>query len=71
MAQNLTLSGTFLAKVFEGPYRDAGKWGEEIKLFVAAKAKQLCKLYFFYTTCPRCAKHFGKNYVVAFAEVGS
>ncbi|HJS09526.1 MAG TPA: hydrolase [Pirellulales bacterium] len=70
-AQNVTLSGTFLAKVFEGPYRNAGKWAEEMKQFVAAKGKQLRKLYFFYTTCPRCAKHFGKNYVVVFAEFDS
>jgi hypothetical protein len=26
-------------------------------------------LYFFYTTCPKCAKHYGKNYVVAVAKV--
>ena len=25
--------------------------------------------YFFYTTCPRCAKHYGKNYVVGVAKV--
>jgi hypothetical protein len=68
-AQNVTLSGTFLTKVFEGPYRDAGKWAEEMKQLVSREGKHLRKLYFFYTTCPRCAKHFGKNYVVAFAEV--
>jgi hypothetical protein len=65
----VTLSGTYLAKVFEGPYRDAGKWVKETEQFVAAQGKQLRKLYFFYTTCPRCAKHYGKNYVVALAEV--
>jgi hypothetical protein len=26
-------------------------------------------LYFFYMTCPKCAKHYGKNYVVAVAKV--
>jgi hypothetical protein len=26
-------------------------------------------MYFFYTTCPRCAKHYGKNYVVGVAQV--
>jgi len=27
------------------------------------------KLYFFYTTCPRCAQKYGKNYVVILAQV--
>jgi len=26
-------------------------------------------MYFFYTTCPTCAKHHGKNYVVGVAKV--
>jgi hypothetical protein len=29
----------------------------------------LKKLYFSYTTCPACAKAYGKNYVVLFAQV--
>ena len=63
------LSGTFLAKVFEGPFRDAGKWAKEMSEFVASQGKQIRKCYFFYTTCPRCAKHFGRNYVVGFAQI--
>jgi hypothetical protein len=64
-----TLSGNYLTKVFEGPYREAGTWVREMERFVSSAEKQLRKLYFFYTTCPKCAKHYGKNYVVAFAEV--
>ncbi len=30
-AQMATLSGTFLTKVFEGPYQNVGKWAQEIK----------------------------------------
>ena len=26
--------------------------------------------YFFYTTCPKCAKAYGENYVVGVAEFG-
>ena len=37
--------------------------------YVQSQDKELRKLYFFYTTCPKCAKHYGKNYVVGFAEV--
>jgi len=63
------ISGTFLSKVFEGPYRDMGKWVKEINAFVEGKGKKAKKLYFYYTTCPKCAKESGKNYVVILAEV--
>ncbi len=68
-AKMATLSGTFLTKVFEGPYQNVGKWAQEMKDYVASKNKQLKKLYFSYTTCPKCAKAYGKNYVVIFAEI--
>ena len=68
-AEMVRLTGHYLTKVFEGPYRDAGKWVQEMQRFIPSKGKQLRKLYFFYTTCPKCAKHFGKNYVIAFGEV--
>jgi hypothetical protein len=68
-AEMVTLSGSYHAKVFEGPYRNAGRWAAAMQQFVSSTGQKLRKLYFFYTTCPRCAKHYGKNYVVAFAEV--
>ena len=63
------LSGTFLAKVFEGPYRNMKNWIAGMKSFVESKGKSLRKLYFFYTTCPKCSKRHGKNYVVILAQV--
>lgn len=68
-AENVTLSGRYLTKVFEGPFRNAGQWARDMAQYVAAQGKQMRQLYFFYTTCPKCAKHFGRNYVVAFAQV--
>jgi hypothetical protein len=67
-ARMVNLSGTFLTRVYEGPYRDAPKWAEDMQSFVAGRGKTLEKLYFAYTTCPACAKAYGKNYVVLFAE---
>ena len=64
-----TVPGRFLAKVFEGPFQQAGKWVKEMVGYVQSQGKQMEKLYFFYTTCPKCAKHYGKNYVVAFAQI--
>lgn len=68
-ANNVTISGNFLTKVFEGPYSHVRKWIEETKKFVAVEGKELEKLYCYYTTCPRCAKKYGKNYVVIVAQV--
>jgi len=68
-ADNVTISGTFLSKVFEGPYQHVHKWIEETKTFVASRGRELKKLYCYYTTCPKCAKKYGKNYVVILAQV--
>jgi hypothetical protein len=68
-AQMSTISGTFLTRVFEGPYKNAGKWAKEMNEYVKAKGQGLKKLYFSYTTCPKCAKAYGKNYVVLFAQI--
>ena len=68
-SQMQNISGTFPTKVFEGPYKDAGKWAKQMTQYVTDKGKQFKKLYFFYTTCPRCAKHYGKNYTVMVAQI--
>jgi NMD protein affecting ribosome stability and mRNA decay len=64
-----SISGTFLCKVFEGPYRDVRKWVAEMREFVRSKGKDMRKLYVFYTTCPRCARKYGKNYVALLAQI--
>jgi len=67
--ESAKISGTFLTKVFEGPYQDIGKWVKEMQEYVKSKGKEIKKMYFSYTTCPGCAKAYGKNYVVLFAQV--
>ncbi len=68
-AEMVKTSGTFLMKVFEGNYSEAGKWAKEMEAFVKSKKKVIKKLYFWYTTCPKCAKFYGKNYTVLVAQV--
>ena len=68
-AEMATISGKFLSKVFEGPYKDAPKWCKEMSAFVQSRGKELKKMYYFYTTCPRCAKYYGKNYTVLLAGI--
>jgi hypothetical protein len=62
------LSGTYLVKVFEGPYSKAGGWANDVTTHLADRGQRAKKLYFWYTTCPRCAKAYGKNYVAVVAE---
>lgn len=68
-AEMAKISGTFLTKVFEGPYQNAGKWAAEMQKYVKGKGKELKKMYFSYTTYPKCAKTYGKNYAVLFAQI--
>jgi hypothetical protein len=68
-AKMTKISGVFLTKVFEGPYQNVGKWAAEMRTFVKNKGKKLNKLYYSYTTCPKCAVTYGKNYVVLFAQI--
>lgn len=63
------ISGTFLTKVFEGEYKKIKNWIKEMESFVKSHGKEIKKLYFWYTTCPSCAKQYGKNYTVLVAKV--
>jgi len=45
------------------PRFDPGPWDDK-EVVLAME-----KLFFFYTTCPKCAKAYGKNYVVLLAKV--
>ncbi|MDX1781190.1 MAG: hydrolase [Thalassovita sp.] len=65
----VTLSGDFITRVFEGPYKDAKHWYQVMKDLAAARGKADGTVWFFYTTCPKCAKTYGKNYVVGLAEI--
>lgn len=65
---NVTLSGDFLTHVFEGPYRDAPRWVKEMRQIVEKPGRTMGRLFFYYTTCPKCAKKRGKNYVVGIAQ---
>jgi hypothetical protein len=68
-AENITLSGKFLSKVYEGPFSNTGKWCKDIEVIVKSKGYNIKKLYLWYTTCPKCAKKYGKNYVAIVTEV--
>ena len=60
----VTLSGDFDTKVFEGPYRQAKQWHDEMEADARRQGREPGAIYFFYTSCPKCAKAYGRNYVV-------
>ena len=64
-----TLSGDFYSRVFEGPYRDCRKWMKEFIAELSTQGKRFTRIFCYYTTCPRCARAYGKNYVVLLAEL--
>ncbi|MFH1919257.1 MAG: hydrolase [Planctomycetota bacterium] len=68
-ARMASISGTFLTRVFEGPYKNIKSWIREMGEYVKSRGKETRQLYFYYTTCPKCAKKYGKNYVVLLAQV--
>jgi hypothetical protein len=68
-ADNTTLSGSFYCKVYEGPYKDSGKWMKDFNQTAAKNGHKIEKSYIWYTTCPKCAKKHGKNYVAIFGQL--
>ena len=68
-AENVRLSGTYITKVYDGPYNAVPKWIKEMDQYISKKGKRVKKYYFYYTTYPKCSKVYGHNYVVAFAEI--
>jgi len=69
--ENVMISGKFLSKVYEGPYQKTGYWCKDFEAYAKKKNISIKKQYMWYTTCPKCAKKYGKNYVVIIGEIGA
>jgi len=68
-AENVTLNGKFFSKVYEGNFKDTGKWCKDFAEQAKKKKIETEKLFMWYTTCPKCAKKYGKNYVVIIGKI--
>lgn len=68
-ADNCTLSGKYYSKVYEGDFKETGKWCKDYEQITKEKGYTIKKCFMWYTTCPKCAKKYGKNYVAVIAEV--
>jgi len=67
--ENVQLSGKFLSKVYEGDFKNTGKWCSDFEKYLQEKNQVLEKMYMWYTTCPKCAKKYGKNYIVIMGKI--
>ena len=63
-ADNVRLDGRFACVAFEGPYRRVSTWMSEAREYARSQGEPGDETYVFYTTCPRCAKHYGSNNVI-------
>jgi hypothetical protein len=67
-AENVAMTGKFLSKVYEGSFKNTGKWCKDFEKYAKDKGVKVEKMYMWYTTCPKCAKKYGKNYVAIIAK---
>jgi len=57
-AENVRLTGTYMSKVFDGPFRDIRKWVGEMYDWMKKEGKPVKNLFFYYTTCPNISLSF-------------
>jgi len=67
---NSVLNGSFFSKVYEGSFSETGQWNKNFSLLLQTKGLAEKKRFFWYTTCPKCAKKYGTNFVVLIAQLG-
>jgi len=68
-ADNITISGIFISKVFSGSYSAVPKFIKQMDEYLAAQGKKAKDYYIHYAYCPKCAKKYGDNYMIIFAQV--
>jgi hypothetical protein len=68
-AHNTTLSGTFMAGVFDGPYDAIPKYIKQMDKRLSGEGKKARDYYVHYAYCPKCAVKYDHNYMILFAQV--
>ena len=63
------LNGTYMTKVFDGDFRKLPKMIQATETFIHENGQEMKEQFAFYTTCPKCSKHYGHNYIVIFGRV--
>ncbi len=68
-ARNVTLSGTFFSRTFDGPYNAVPKWLKRMEAEITSQGRKAARYYVYFTTCPKCAKTYGHNWAVVLAHL--
>jgi len=65
------LKGHYMSKVYEGDYKEIPRMMNEFTRYLEEEDESLDMkdFYIFYTTCPKCAEHYGHNYMVFFSKI--
>ena len=63
------LSWVYFSKVYDASFDTANKLMEDMEEYLKKKGKDAHNYYIHYAYCPDCAKHYGDNYTVLFAEI--
>ncbi len=63
------MSGTFMTKVFNANFKQFPELIKKLETFIQSKGYEMKEFFVFYTTCPKCAKHYGHNYMVFFGRI--
>ena len=58
-----------MTKTFDGPFKDIPKFLKETEAWIDAQGYKMKESFIFYTTCPKCAKHYGHNHMVFFGRI--
>lgn len=66
-----TLNGNYFAKVYDGEFKEIPHWMKDFDHSIQQKGFVADDFMSFYTTCPKCAAHYGHNYVVLFAKLSA
>ena len=66
---NILISGNFVSRVFDGGYNAIPKFVKIMDEYLAEIGRKAKDYYVHYAYCPGCAKKFGHNYIILFAEV--
>jgi len=68
-ANNVNISGAFMGKVFAGSYNAIPKFMKQMDEYLATNGKKAKDYYIHYAYCPKCAKKYGDNYMILFAQI--
>lgn len=63
------ITGEFYLRTYDGPYKNMPHWIDAFKKEANEQGYHLKDIFYFYTTCPKCAEVYGHNYVVLFGKI--